>query len=250
MTDHFDHLVQEALNHPFSGWDFSWLDGRWYEAEPRWRYRDLVQERAHSAGAVLDMGTGGGEFLASLAELPRATYATEGYPPNLYIAHRRLAPLGIQVVPAGEEDPFPLASETFDLVINRHESFDLSEVRRILKPGGSFLTQQVGPRNCLQLNQYLDGPLEQEALDWSFDQVTGAVETTGFRVVRAEEQLLDSIFFDIGAVVFYLKIIAWQIPDFSLDKYNNRLRALHSTLLRQGAFFTTAHRYLLEAQKV
>jgi SAM-dependent methyltransferase len=195
------------------------------------------------------MGTGGGEFLASLPGLPKSTHATEGYPPNLPIAHQRLAPLGISVVPVVEDGSLPLAAEAFDLVINRHESYELSEVWRILKPRGVFLTQQVGPRNCIQLNQYLGGPLEADALNWTFTQEKSTFEAAGFQIIRAEEALLDSIFYDIGAVVFYLKVIAWQIPDFSIEKYEPRLRALHRTLGRQGAFFTTAHRFLIEAQK-
>jgi SAM-dependent methyltransferase len=187
--------------------------------------------------------------LASLPGLPESTYATEGHPPNLPVARQRLGPLGIQVVPVSEGDLLPFAAGSFDLVINRHESYELAEIRRILTPGGIFLTQQVGPRNCIQINQYLDGPLEAAALNWTFNREKSSFEAAGFQLARAEEELLDSIFYDIGAIVFYLKVIAWQIPDFSLEKYEARLRALHRMLDRQGAFFATAHRYLIEAQK-
>ncbi len=245
----FEQLVAEALVHPFSGWDFAWLRGRWYEAEPVWNYRELVQTRVRLANALLDMGTGGGEFLASLKEHPACTYATEGYPPNITIAQKRLQPDGITVLPVAENAPLPLGAETFDLVINRHESFDVAEICRILQSPGTFLTQQVGPRNCIQLNQYLEAPWEPEINYWSLDFEKSAVEAAGLQLLRAEEQLLDSIFFDIGAVVYYLKVIEWQIPDFAMDTYYDRLYALHQLIERQGAFFATAHRYLIEAQK-
>jgi hypothetical protein len=35
----FDQLADEALAQDFSGWDFSWLHGRWHEEEPSWNYR-------------------------------------------------------------------------------------------------------------------------------------------------------------------------------------------------------------------
>jgi SAM-dependent methyltransferase len=148
-----------------------------------------------------------------------------------------------------ENAPLPLGAETFDLVINRHESFDVAEICRILQSPGTFLTQQVGPRNCIQLNQYLEAPWEPEINYWSLDLEKSAVEAAGLQLLRAEEQLLDSIFFDIGAVVYYLKVIEWQIPDFAMDTYYDRLYALHQLIERQGAFFATAHRYLIEAQK-
>ena len=50
------------------------------------------------AATMLDMGTGGGEFLFSLHPLPKTVYATEGYKPNVPIARQRLEPLGVKVV--------------------------------------------------------------------------------------------------------------------------------------------------------
>jgi len=93
----FETLIQEAEQAHFSGWDFSWLRERWIESEPDWDYGALVLERIPAAQALLDMGTGGGEFLASLPSRPAQTCATEAYPPNLPVARARLEPLGIPV---------------------------------------------------------------------------------------------------------------------------------------------------------
>jgi len=245
----FEQLVQEALDHSFSGWDFSWLDSRWYEAAPSWDYRQVVQDKIKNVASLLDMGTGGGEFLSSLADLPPATYATEGYAPNIPVAKELLEPLGIKVVQVVDDNALPLPSAAFDLVINRHESYALPEVFRILRPGGVFLTQQVGPRDCVELNQYLEAPLEPDIHSWSLAQEKTAVEEAGLRIRRSEEQLLDSKFYDIGAVVYYLKVIAWQIPDFSVEGYREHLEAMYRLIERQGAFFATAHRFLIEAEK-
>ena len=245
----FEALVQEALAQEFSGWDFSWMKGRYYESDPFWNYRQLVLDRMKSVSSMLDMGTGGGEFLASLPDLPKLTCATESYPPNIPIAAQRLEPLGVQVVPLMDEHTLPFIDEQFDLVINRHESFDVNEVWRILKPGGIFLTQQVGPRNCVQLNQYLDAPLEPDVSLWKLDQEIDELNQAGFTILQSYEQVLESNFYDIGAVVFYLKVIEWQIDGFSVEKYESRLRDMHDLIEKQGAFYTTEHRFLIEAQK-
>lgn len=54
----FDRLVEEALAQDFSGWDFSWLYGRWYEEEPPWNYEEIVAKEITGVGSLLDMGLG------------------------------------------------------------------------------------------------------------------------------------------------------------------------------------------------
>jgi len=69
LTDNelFDYLVSEASK-KFEGWDFSYLEstGRVQEFPLSWNYRNEVTIRLLEASSLLDMGTGGGEFLSSL----------------------------------------------------------------------------------------------------------------------------------------------------------------------------------------
>jgi SAM-dependent methyltransferase len=245
----FDQLLSEALAQGFSGWDFSWLRGRWFEAEPSWKYRQIVQSKLAHVSSLLDMGTGGGEFLSSLSDLPTVTYATEGYPLNVPIARARLEPLGVRVVSFEDDRMLPLPDETFELVINRHESYSIPEVHRILKPRCIFLTQQVGPANCIQLNEFFYAPADAGFGRWTLQDEVQQLEHLGFRILRREEEFLDSVFHDVGAVVYYLKAIEWQIPDFEVDKYRDRLLAMHALIEKEGAFFARAHRFLIEAHK-
>lgn len=61
----FEKLVSEALQQEFTGWDFSFLEKRCVENPTSWNYRQRILEHIESATSLLDMGTGGGEFLAS-----------------------------------------------------------------------------------------------------------------------------------------------------------------------------------------
>jgi SAM-dependent methyltransferase len=246
-TREFERLVAEALAQDFSGWDFSWLRGRWSEEEPYWDYRQIVEEKAGRVDSLLDMGTGGGEFLTSLSHLPAETTATEGYPPNVPVARGRLEPLGVNVVAFGDERALPLPDESFELIINRHESYWLPEIVRLLKLGGVFVTQQVGTADCIQLNEYLGAPAGVEPDDWSLSHEIELVERAGLQVTRGEETSFDTVFYDIGAVVFYSKIIEWQIPDFDVEKYRERLLAMHRLIEREGAFRAKSQRFLIEA---
>ncbi|NBE95548.1 class I SAM-dependent methyltransferase [Nonomuraea sp. KC401] len=101
-----------------------------------WDYAGMVRERLPGTASLLDLGTGGGELLASLAPLPPRTVATEGHPPNVPVARRRLEPLGVEVVAAGGEGTLPLPTGAFELIVDRHEAYDPHEVRRLLAPGG------------------------------------------------------------------------------------------------------------------
>ena len=138
-----ERLIREAQSQKFSGWDFSWLKGRLVQEAPPWDYEQEVVKEFPKVKSLLDLGTGGGEFLSSLGRLPVRTYATEGYPPNGAIARDTLKPLGVDVVRTYAEDntkrpqlgALPVRTESLDMIIDRHESFVASEVYRVLKRG-------------------------------------------------------------------------------------------------------------------
>src|SRR5215469_16429094 len=118
MTDDaiFAAFLRDAES-TFAGWDFSYINdtGRWATEPLPWSYASLVLPHLRAAGALLDMGTGGGEFLSRLQPLPAMTVATEGYAPNVPIARDRLSSLGVQVIAIDQETShtLPLADATF-----------------------------------------------------------------------------------------------------------------------------------------
>ena len=243
----FEWLVAEALRQEFSGWDFSFIDQRWRENPTSWDYREKVLQHLRQVDSLLDMGTGGGEFLSSLRPLPPDTCATEGYAPNLPLARARLEPMGVQVVETLAEDRLPVEGLRFDLVINRHESYSAREVRGVLKPGGRFVTQQVGGRDNVRLNRLLQAPAEGEFGAWTLDAAARQLEEAGFRIVDRREEFPETVVADIGAVVYYLKAIPWQIPDFTVEKYYEALTALHDQIRADGCLVLTSHRFFIEA---
>ena len=152
--DEFDALLVEAGRTPMRGWEYDY-GGRIRLEPPPWDFPGRMLERCRAAASLLDMGTGGGEWLSRLPYRPPLTVATEGWAPNLEIARGAWSPghpRGRGGGRAGQPSPgpggrwrraLPFADGTFDLVGNRHESYLPSEVRRVLAPGGCFLTQQV-----------------------------------------------------------------------------------------------------------
>jgi SAM-dependent methyltransferase len=247
--DVFEKLVDEAWKHEFAGWDFTFISGRMVETKPSWGYRTIVQERIRGASSLLDLDTGGGEFLFSLQPLPPGTCATEGYPPNVPIATARLEPLGVKVFNTHAAVQLPFENSSFDLVINRHGGILASEVYRILKSGGKFITQQVGDRNCLRLNEALQNKPEFTFSQWTLARAVRQLEESGFRIIGQKEEYPQAEFKDIGAVVYYLKAIPWQVSDFSIEKYYDQLAEIHNRIQEEGKFVVEEHRFFLEAQK-
>jgi len=245
----FERLLHEAENHPFAGWDFSFVSGRIQEQQPDWNYRAEVKHRIREASSLLDMGTGGGEFLSSLAPLPPGTCATEAYAPNVPVARGRLQPLGVDVYPIDSDDELPFMDGQFNLVINRHEAYSPKELQRILQPGGTFITQQVGGRNNVEINHRLGTPVSEDLTEWNLTNALADLKRHGFTIIRQQEALLPTTFRDVGALVYYLRAIPWQVPDFSVWKYRDRLYKIHQEIQETGTFESHVHRFYIEARR-
>jgi hypothetical protein len=247
MKQDFDTLVKDAEHQPFSGWDFSYIAGRFVEVKPSWEYFAIVRKRMKGAKPMLDLGTGGGERLSSLHPFPAETYATEGYPPNVLIARKRLQPLGVKVIEAREEGNLPFDDGFFELIIDRHTGYDAREVSRTLRQAGLFVTQQIGWLNNDEIHDLFQ--VEKQAHPRTFEKDVDDLKAAGFRILatRAESHL--SAFHDVGAVVYYLKAIPWEVPGFSVKKHERQLRDIHDLIQQNGRFEVTTSRCMIEAEK-
>jgi len=243
----FDELVREALSQPFTGWDFAFVSGRMNEVSTSWDYRGAVESAIASANTMLDLCTGGGEFLDGFSTLPETTIATESYVPNVDVAKARLQPRNVEVRYAETERVLPVESDRFDLVINRHGAFDASELARVSNPSGArFVTQQVGSTNAHGINDAL-GAASGTPTEWRLETACRYLEDQSFRIERAQEEHPRMWFSDIGALIYYLKAIPWQVPDFDVLKYRNPLTQIHDRIQSEGVFEVAAHRFFIEA---
>jgi SAM-dependent methyltransferase len=251
VTRTFDDLVAEAEAVSVVGWDFSWLEGRATEQRPSWGYQLLMAVRLATASAALDIQTGGGEVLARCAPLPPVMASTESWPPNVAKATRLLQPLGAVVVADDDEPPLPFAAGAFDLVTSRHPATVWwGEIARVLAPGGTYLSQQVGPASAFELIEYLRGPLGELARRGRHpDDARSAAEAAGLEVVDLRTETLRMELFDVGAAVYLLRKVIWWVPGFSVDSYRDRLLALHRQIEADGSFVAHSTRFLIEARK-
>ncbi|MFD8572283.1 class I SAM-dependent methyltransferase [Streptomyces sp. NPDC059639] len=247
----YEELVAEAVAAPTEGWDFSWFEGRATEERPSWGYARLMGERLAAVGSALDLHTGGGEVLDLAPRLPPLMAATEGWPPNVAKASRRLAPRGVVVVASPDDAPLPFADATFELVTARHPvRADFPEIARVLRPGGTYFAQHVGPNSVFELVEYFLGPQPEEVRRGRDpQQETDRARAAGLEIVDLRAERLRIEFYDVGAVVHFLRKVVWMVPGFTAEAYEPQLRALHERIGTEGPFVAHSARHLIEARK-
>jgi SAM-dependent methyltransferase len=250
MTRTFDELVAEAESVSVEGWDFSWLDGRASEERPSWGYARMMSERMAGASAALDVQTGGGEVLAGVSRLPALTVATESWSPNVARATKKLHPRGVAVVAVDEQLPLPFGASAFDLVVSRHPvSVWWEEITRVLRPGGTYFSQEVGPDSVGELTDYFMGLRTPGNSGREPELAKAAAEAVGLTVIDLRYESLRTVFYDIGAVIYFLRKVIWIVPGFTVDRYRTELAALHDHIQSQGPFIAHTTRFLIEARK-
>jgi SAM-dependent methyltransferase len=165
------------------------------------------------------------------------------------VARNRLGPLGVGVVQLYGDDPLPFKAGLFDLVTNRHGAFVATELHRVVKPGGFFITQQVGGQNNFELNVLFQEKPEFQYSHWTLDHAAKQLTEAGFQTLDQKDEYPETVITDIGALVFHLKVVSWQIADFSVEKYHDKLVQIHNRIQERGALRIKSHRFLIVAKK-
>lgn len=235
-------------NRDFKGWDFSYLEGRWEEEKLPWDYKKLIYKYLNKNDKLLDMGTGGGELLLSLQHPHINTSVTEAWEPNLKLCKANLEPLGITVKQVFGDNKLPFDDNTFDIIINRHEDYDVKEVKRTLKKDGIFITQQVGGKNNKKLSRFLIPDFKSDVLDFELSKETSKFENLDFSILYENEYFPYLRFFDVGTIVYFAKIIEWEFPGFSVEKCFNQLCRLEDEIKKNGYVETLEHRFTVVAE--
>ena len=100
--------------------------------------------------------------------------------------------------------------------------------------------------DCAELNEQFDTPLNSAFASWSLEAACNELQENGFTILEAKEELPFQRFYDIGAIVYYLKAIPWQISDFTVEGImRNYIVYMKSSCKRY--FDVKQHRFIIKA---
>lgn len=241
---------EEKMAH-IKGWDFSYIWERFhtFEDELPWDYMEIVRTYLKPDSKILDIDTGGGEVLLAFQHPYHLTTVTEGYAPNVKLCEETLGAMGIRVCEVTDYSNMPFQNDEFDLVINRHGDYDVEEVKRVLKPGGVFITQQVGEDNDRELVEFLMPECKPKFPGANLDTQRALFENAGFEILGSGEAYKPIEFYEVGALVWFARVIQWEFVDFSVERCFERLLEAQKVVERDGRIKGQVHRYYLVAVK-
>jgi len=126
---------------------------------------------------------------------------------------------------------------------------DFIEVHRTLKRGGYFITQQVGNQSNRELMQRLNDNYDSYMPHHTLDNYVESLNSLGFHIIKTDETIYPAKIFDVGALVFYAKIIIWEFPGFSVKTHLEKLFDFQRDINDKGYIESTDHRFLIVARK-
>lgn len=241
-----------------SGWDFSPM--RLREECPAWEWQDVVRQHLQPHHAVLDLGTGGGEVFLSFADAFAVGLGMDANSDRLRVAvanRRRVGATNVAFVRMHAEQ-LGLADSSQDGVLASFAAYNPAEVARVLRPGGVFITCQMGDRDTQNIF---------DAFGWgSYGaywrrryQMAGATytatadtarqfESLGCSVIRYDEYDTRQWFLDVESLVFYLQFSPLPLP-FDAATYAGPVSKLLATSTSERGIESNAHRELLVVRR-
>lgn len=233
-----------------NGWDFSQVESK--TEEVAWDFYSEAAARSAPGCVLLDIGTGGGENVLKIAERFAFVVGIDLSEAMIETARANLRQLkrgNIRFLPmAAESLQFPAGF--FDTVTSRHCSFDAQEAARVLRPGGIFLTQQVGEADKANLK-------EASGRGQAFGKQDGSLkgryikelEAAGFADIQSFAYDADEYYRRPEDLLFLLQHTP-IIPDFGklpqdLEKFNKFIEQNRT----DKGIRTNSRRFLLIAKK-
>ena len=86
---------------------------------------------------------------------------------------------------------------------------------------------------------------------WNLEYGTNELEVAGFEIREGNEDTTLTRTFDVGAIAYYLKTIPFDFPDFTVEKYYNKLVEINKIINDNGYLDLDMnnHRFIIKATK-
>lgn len=198
-----------------NGWDFSRV--KCQSEEVAWDFYDVVRQNCKKSNILLDIGTGGGEALLSIADAALMLVGIDNSQGMIQTAQANVMSSHVSNVRIlhMDADHIQFPDGFFQVISSRHSGFHPKEVARVLAEGGCFLTQQVGEADKLNLKRAFGRGQSFEIPDGTLmNQYMTQLNEAGFCEVQSFEYDAIDYYETYEDLVFLLKHTP-TIPNFS-----------------------------------
>jgi SAM-dependent methyltransferase len=246
-------VIADSIS-PRRGWDFSRM--RAHRDPVPWEYDEVVRRYLMQSHRVLDIGTGGGERLLSFTDSFGYGVGIDANPDMIATARDNVPPklrskIDFAVMPA---ETLSVDDDSFDIVLNRHAPYSVAEIVRVLRPGGYFITQQVGRHN---MDNIFDAFGWESSGNW-WDSIRAkaglqplatershtAFEDAGYTIVGEAHYDVSYFVEDLASLIFWLQSVPLPEP-FDIERHDSLLRKLVERHDTPRGFVPNEHRELL-----
>ncbi len=239
------------MNGKLDGWNFSSVRAR-YDPVP-WNYVEVVRRYLKPQDRVLDIGTGGGEIFLSLAPYFGRGFGIDQDPAMIETARRNQSALALDNISllVMEAGALQFDADEFDVVLLRHLRVHVSEIVRVLRNGGYFITQMVGQRSSLNILAAFEWTPDSFGPDWwqPAAQLADQFLFHGCRMIAQAEYNVPYRFCDLESFMFWLMSVPWP-EKIELEKHWQNINRVLETSWMEGGIETNEHRGLLIVQKL
>jgi SAM-dependent methyltransferase len=201
-----------------NGWDFSKLLITYEGIE--WDFYEEVMKRCKKEDVLLDIGTGGGESILSIASSLHFTIGID-----LSSSMVETAEVNLKKSKLSNTRFFQMSSDDlqfpngfFDVISSRHAPFNSIEVARVLKAGGIFLTQQVSEADKLNIKKAFGRGQSFDEIDGTLKEIyIQELKKAGFSKIQSLEYNATTYFQRTEDLIFLLKHTP-IVPNFGQEK--------------------------------
>lgn len=242
-----DELRQIAASvAPRRGWDFSRMRD---DRDPMpWDYCEVVQRYLRPTDHVLDVGTGGGEKFLELAVNFGSGIGVDPDPAMIETARENTPPALVEKVTfiAGAAASLPVPNASCNVVLNRHAVVDVAEIARVLRPGGYFITQQVGAQNTFNICSLFGcgpGGRYREPVQ-EIPDLAAAFQERGCAILSYGTYNMPYYFVDAESLLFWMQAIP-MLEDFDIETHWQQVDYLITEYATPRGIESNEHRELL-----
>lgn len=232
-----------------NGWDFSHV--RCTSEGVKWNFYDEVIQNCKATDILLDIGTGGGENLLSMASSAALLIGIDLSHAMVETARQNLQKVATPNIRFIQMDAqqlqFPEAF--FNVISCKHSPFSASEVARVLTKDGVFLTQQVREFDKANLSQAFGRGQSTREDGALLEQYMKELRDAGFQDIEYAEY--DAVeYYEREEDLLFLLMHTPIIPGFGREEADFRIlqQFIRNYRTDQG-IQTNSARFMIAARK-